>query len=63
MFHRMGCTPVYRGYGESMKGVELFRFNAMGCTVTYKGCGESLKGVTLPRAWGVHIAAGAALNH
>ena len=47
----MGSVLVYKGCGESLKGVDPSRIHPMGCTLhgfytrVNKGCGESLEGV------------------
>ena len=45
MIHRMGCTPFYKGCGESLEGVDPSMCHRMGSTPFYRGCGELLEGV------------------
>ena len=41
----MRFTQVYKGCGESLKGVEPSRIHRMRFTLVYRGSGKSLKGV------------------
>ena len=41
----LASTLVYKGCGESLKGVDPSMIHRMRCTLVYKGCSESLEGV------------------
>ena len=43
MNHRRGSTPIYKGCGEALKGVDPSMNHRRGSTPMYKGCGEALK--------------------
>ena len=43
MIQRRGSTPIYKGCGESLKGVEPSMNHRKWSTPIHKGCGESLK--------------------
>ena len=45
MKHRKGSTPISKGCGQSLKGVDLSIKHRRGSTPSYKECGESSKGV------------------
>ena len=44
MNHCRGSTPIYKGYNNSLKGVEPSINRYRGSTPIYTGCDDSLKG-------------------
>ena len=39
MIHRMGCTVIFKGRGESLQGVDPSMTHHQGCTLFYRGGG------------------------